>query len=153
MAEAIVNNIDGTQWQAYSAGTQPAGFVHPKAIQVLAEVGIQHQGKSKSVDQHRNLPFSLIVTVCDSAAEECPILLGQDRVLHHSFPDPAQATGTEEEVLNAFRQVRDEIITQIPILFKTLDSSIKCNRVKIEKIPLLVLGNQGIFEGEHSNVP
>ena len=118
MAEAIVNNIDGTQWQAYSAGTQPAGFVHPMALQVLAEVGIQHQGKLKSVDQHRNLPFSLIVTVCDSAAEECPIWLGQDRVLHHSFPDPALATGTEEEVLNAFRQVRDEIITQIPILFK-----------------------------------
>ncbi|GAF79271.1 unnamed protein product, partial [marine sediment metagenome] len=76
MAEAIVNNLDGINWHAYSAGTQPAGYVHPKTIQVLAEIGIQHQGKSKSVDHFRNVPFNLVVPVCDSAAEECPIWLG-----------------------------------------------------------------------------
>ena len=119
MAEAIVNNIDGINWHAYSAGTQPVGYVHPKALQVLAEIGIQHQGKSKSVDQYRNVPFNLVITICDSAAEECPIWLRQDRVLNHSFPDPAKARGTEEEVLNVFRQVRDEIIKQIPLLLKT----------------------------------
>jgi len=119
MAEAIVNNIDGINWHAYSAGTQPVGYVHPKALQVLAEIGIQHQGKSKSVDQYRNVPFNLVITICDSAAEECPIWLRQDRVLNHSFPDPAKDRGTEEEVLNVFRQVRDEIIKQIPLLLKT----------------------------------
>jgi len=93
MAEAIVNNIDGINWHAYSAGTQPVGYVHPKALQVLAEIGIQHQGKSKSVDQYRNVPFNLVITICDSAAEECPIWLRQDRVLNHSFPDPAKASG------------------------------------------------------------
>ncbi len=114
MAEAIVNARLGDTWQAYSAGTQPAGYVHPKAIQVLAEVGIQHEGRSKSVDELRGVDFDLVVTVCDSAAEECPLWLGPGIRVHHSFPDPAKAAGSEEEVLAVFRQVRDEIVGQIP---------------------------------------
>jgi arsenate reductase len=116
MAEAIVNHHLGDSWQAVSAGTKPAGYVHPKAIAVLKEIGIEHQGESKLADAFRAWEFDLVVTVCDSAAEECPLWLGQGRRIHHSFPDPAKATGTEEEVLDAFRQVRDAILEQIPPL-------------------------------------
>jgi arsenate reductase len=116
MAEALVNDRLGNEWLAVSAGTQPAGNVHPKAIQVLAEWDIIHQGVSKLADQFRDWDFDLVVTVCDSAAEECPIWLGKGGRVHRSFPDPAEATGSEEEILVAFRQVRDAIAKDIPKL-------------------------------------
>lgn len=116
MAEAIVNAHLGDRWQAFSAGTYPAGYVHPKALQALEEIGILHQGRSKHVDELRQVDFDLVVTVCDSAAEECPLWLGPGIRLHHSFPDPAKATGTEEEILAVFRQVRDDIVREIPEL-------------------------------------
>lgn len=109
MAEAIVNARLGESWQAFSAGTKPAGYVHPKALQALAEIGIQHAGRSKQADEFRELDFDLVVTVCDSAAEECPLWLGKGRRVHHSFPDPARAEGTDEEIMNTFRAVRDDI--------------------------------------------
>ena len=90
MAEAIVNDRMGDEWLAVSAGTKPSGYVHPKAIQVLAEYDIIHQGESKLADRYRDWDFDLVVTVCDSAAEECPIWLGQGVRVHHSFPDPAE---------------------------------------------------------------
>ena len=118
MAEAIINDRMGDEWLAVSAGTIPAGYIHPKAIQVLAEWDILHQGQSKLADQYRDWDFDLVITVCDSAAEECPIWLGQGVRVHHSFPDPAEATGTEEEILAAFRLVRDAIAREIPKLLK-----------------------------------
>lgn len=116
MAEAIINHRLGNEWQAVSAGTKPAGYVHPKAIAVLKEIGIEHQGESKLADTFRNWDFDLVITVCDSAAEECPLWLGRGQKLHHGFPDPAQASGTEGEILDAFRQVRDAILKQIPLI-------------------------------------
>ncbi len=77
MAEAIVNARLGDRWEAQSAGTKPTGFVHPKTIAVLFEIGIQHTGRSKSVDEFRGQDFDLVVTVCDSAAEDCPVWLGK----------------------------------------------------------------------------
>jgi arsenate reductase len=109
MAEAIVNARLGDSWQAFSAGTKPAGYVHPKAIASLSEIGIQHHGRSKQADEYRDMDFDLVVTVCDSAAEECPIWIGKGKRVHHSFPDPARAEGTEEEVMAVFRSVRDDI--------------------------------------------
>ena len=109
LAEALVNARMGERWEAVSAGTQPAGYVHPKALAALAEVGIQHQGRSKLADEFRGVAFDLVVTVCDAAAEDCPLWLGQGRRVHHSFPDPAKATGTDEEIMRAFRSVRDAI--------------------------------------------
>jgi arsenate reductase (thioredoxin) len=109
MAEAIVNARLGDAWQAFSAGTRPAGYVHPKAIAALSEIGIQHNGRSRLAEEYRDINFDLVVTVCDSAAEECPVWIGQGKRKHHSFPDPAKATGSEEEVMNVFRSVRDEI--------------------------------------------
>ena len=116
MAEAIVNNAFQNGWQAFSAGTHPAGYVHPKVLQVLDEIGIQHKGHSKSIEEFQDKSLELIITVCDSAAEECPIWLGDGRVIHHSFPDPAKATGSDDEILNVFRQVRDKIIEEIPLV-------------------------------------
>jgi arsenate reductase len=106
----------GNQWFAVSAGTKPAGYVHPKAIQVLAEWDIFHQGQSKIADQFKDWDLDLVVTVCDSAAEECPVWLGKGHRVHHSFPDPAEVKGTEEEILAAFRHVRDAIAEEIPKL-------------------------------------
>lgn len=113
MAEAIVNARLVEGWEAVSAGTQPAGYVHPKALAALAEIGIQHQGRSKLADEFRAVNFDLVVTVCDSAAEECPLWLGQGRRVHHSFPDPAKATGTDEEIMHEFRSVRDAINAEL----------------------------------------
>jgi arsenate reductase len=109
MAEAIVNSQLGDRWEAFSAGTQPAGYVHPKALAALAEIGIHHEGRSKLADEYRGVDFDLVVTVCDAAAEDCPVWLGQGRRVHHSFPDPAKATGTKEEITEVFRSVRDAI--------------------------------------------
>jgi arsenate reductase len=116
LAEAIVNSRLGDEWEAVSAGTNPTGYVHPKALQVLQEIGINHQGRSKNVSEFRTSLFDLVITVCDSAAEECPVWLGTGRRAHSSFPDPAKVTGSEGEILAAFRQVRDSIVEKIPQL-------------------------------------
>lgn len=113
MAEALVNHRLGDRWEAYSAGTRPSGYVHPNALRALAELGIEHHGRSKSVDEVRDTDFDVVVTVCDSAAEECPVWLGQGRRVHIGFPDPAQATGSDEEVMAVFRSVRDDIAARI----------------------------------------
>jgi arsenate reductase len=120
MAEAIVNARLGDAWQAYSAGTQPTGHVHPLALRALAEIGIQHEGRSKHADEYRAVPFDLVVTVCDDAAENCPVWLGPGKRVHLGFPDPAKATGTEDEVMTAFRQVRDDIAQKAFALLKGL---------------------------------
>ena len=119
MAEAIVNARLGEEWEAVSAGTHPTGYVHPLALRALAEIGINHAGRSKSADEFRGAPFDLVVTVCDEAAENCPVWLGQGRKAHLSFPDPAKATGTDDERLAVFRAVRDDIAQRIPELLKT----------------------------------
>ena len=119
MAEAIVNASMGDQWQAVSAGTKPSGYVHPKAITVLKEIGIEHYGESKRADHFRKWDLDLVVTVCDSAAEACPVWLGKGERVHHGFPDPAEATGTEEEILEVFRAVRDAIAIEIPNLLNS----------------------------------
>jgi arsenate reductase len=113
MAEAIVNARLGDKWDAVSAGTRPAGFVNPMALEVLREIGINHSGASKSVDVFYETGFDLVVTVCDSAAEECPAWLGKGKKVHHSFPDPAK-TGD----INKFRSVRDAIAIEIPQILK-----------------------------------
>ena len=123
MAEAIVNARLGDRWQAYSAGTQPAGAVHPKAIQALAEMGIPHQGRSKHVDEFRGQPFDLVVTVCDDAAENCPVWLGPGQRAHLGFPDPAAATGSDEEVMAVFRAVRDDIARKVPALLAEMSDA------------------------------
>jgi len=123
MAEAIVNARLGDVWEAVSAGTVPAGFVHPVAIRILEEIGIAHAGRSKSANEVRGQAFDLVVTVCDAAGETCPLWLGQGRREHLGFPDPARVTGSEEEALAAFRRVRDDIALRVPRLLADVTRS------------------------------
>jgi arsenate reductase len=118
MAEAIVNTRMGEKWQAFSAGSRPAGAVHPLAIKVLSEIGIDHQGKPKSLNEFTGQSFNMVITLCEDSDDNCPIWLGKGRQLHHPFPDPAKATGSQEEVLQAFRQVRDGIIILVTSLLR-----------------------------------
>jgi arsenate reductase len=120
LAEAIVNARLGDAWEADSAGTQPAGYVHPKALAALAEIGIQHTGRSKSADEFRGVDFDLVVTVCDDAAENCPVWLGKGKRVHIGFDDPAKAEGSDEQVMAVFRRVRDEIAGKIPAYLQSL---------------------------------
>jgi arsenate reductase (thioredoxin) len=118
MAEAIVNSRHGSRWYAESAGTHPAGFVHPMVPYVLAESGIQHQGRSKGLDEVRGLPFDLIVTLCDDAAQECPVWPGGGTILHHGYEDPSLVPGSEEARRAAFRQLRDSMLKELPYLLE-----------------------------------
>jgi len=118
MAEAIVK-ARHPEWRAFSAGTKPAGYVHEMAIQALAEIGIPHSGQSKHIDELPTKDFDVVITVCDSAAEECPVWPGRaGKRLHHGFMDPAKAQGTPDERMQVFRQVRSEMLNVIPELLK-----------------------------------
>jgi arsenate reductase len=110
MAEGWINRVLGHQWEARSAGTAPASRVHPLAIRAMAEVGIDIAGgKPEHVGVYLDQPWDLVVTVCDSAKETCPVFPRPVRKIHVSFDDPAAAEGTEEERIAVFRRVRDEI--------------------------------------------
>jgi len=108
MAEAIVNYRLGDMWEAVSAGTKPTGTVHPSALAVLAEIGIQHQGRSKSTDEFRDVDFDLVVTLCDEAEENCPIWLGKGKRVHRCIFDPSKTND-----IDSYRQVRDDIEREI----------------------------------------
>ena len=119
MAEGLVNHYLDGKAKAFSAGVRPH-MVNPRAIQIMGELGIDLSGhRSKSVDEFRHEPFNLVITVCDRAAEECPLFPGKTEVVHMGFPDPASATGTEEEIMAFFRQVRDDLRARlIPFIEK-----------------------------------
>ena len=117
MAEGLLQTRGGERYQVFSAGTHPRG-VHPLAIRAMAELGIDISEaaghRAKSLDEFADQPpMDLVVTVCDEAAEECPYFPGARRQEHWGFPDPSTATGTEDERLAVFRQVRDDITTRI----------------------------------------
>jgi arsenate reductase len=110
MAEGWVNHALAGQWEARSAGTAPAARVHPLAVRAMAEVGIDISGgKPQHVGVCLDLPWDLVLTVCDSAQEACPTFPRPVPKLHISFFDPAAAEGTDEERMAVFRRVRDEI--------------------------------------------
>src|SRR5262245_46226101 len=110
MAEALINARLGDSWQAFSAGTQPAERVNPYALTALAEMGIAAEDLyPKPISTFIGQSFDLIITVCDDAAENCPVWSGQGKRIHIGFPDPTQAEGDDAAVLQVFRQVRDDI--------------------------------------------
>lgn len=110
MAEGFLKSFD-SKLEVFSAGTKPASKVHPKAIQVMKEIGIDiSKNYPKNVEQFLDEAFDYVITVCDNAKETCPIFLGKvGKQLHIGFEDPADAIGTDEEILRVFRKVRDEI--------------------------------------------
>ena len=113
MAEGLLRYLAGEQFASFSAGTE-ATHVRPLAMKAMAEIGIDISGQqSKTLDQYLHEPFDKVITVCDAAAEVCPVFPGAKQQLHWSFPDPSQAQGTEEEQLAVYRQVRDAIRERI----------------------------------------
>ena len=113
MAEGLLKSFD-SKLEVYSAGTKPSNRVHPKAIQVMEELGIDiSKNIPKNVDQFLNESFDYVITVCDNAKETCPLFLGKvGKQLHIGFEDPAEAIGSEVEILLVFRKIRDEIKIQ-----------------------------------------
>ena len=110
MAEGFLKSFDNSL-EVHSAGTEPSARVHPKAIQVMAETGIDISSNyPKSVNEFIKDSFDYVITVCGGANESCPAFLGNVKNrLHIGFDDPAEAKGTEDEILAVFRRVRDEI--------------------------------------------
>lgn len=109
IAEGYLRHFHGKVASIYSAGIETHG-VNPRAIAVMAEDGIDISSHtSNHVNEYAHIPFDLVLTVCYHASEQCPIFPGAVKRIHHNFPDPAKARGTEEEIMSMFRQVRDEV--------------------------------------------
>jgi arsenate reductase (thioredoxin) len=109
MAEGLLRHDAGELFEVESAGTKPSS-VRPEAIAVMKELGINIRGhRSKHVDEFSGQPFDYVITVCDNARESCPVFLGKAQKLHHGFKDPAAVVGSEEERLEVFRRVRNEL--------------------------------------------
>jgi arsenate reductase len=110
LAEGILRAAAGDAIRVASAGSKPAGYVHPLAVKVMLEIGIDISGhRSKHLDEFLNGPVETVITVCGNADQACPMFPGQVNRHHWGFDDPAHATGTEDEKLAVFRRVRDEI--------------------------------------------
>lgn len=110
LAEGILRAAAGDTVRVGSAGSKPAGYVHPLAIEVMDEIGIDVRAhRSKHLSEFLNQPVETVITVCDAADQACPIFPGQVNRYHWGFDDPARARGTHEEQLMVFRRVRDEI--------------------------------------------
>jgi len=119
MAEGFLRSLD-PRLEVYSAGTEPAPHVHPKAAEVMREIGIDLSGhQPKPVDAFLGSSFDWVITVCDDADRNCPAFAGPVRHrLHMGFEDPARAQGTEEEILAVFRRVRDQIVERFERLYR-----------------------------------
>lgn len=114
MAEVVLGHLGRGRFETFSAGSKPAGYVHPLAIKTLQSAGMKTDGlRSKSWEEFKGQPFDFVITVCDRAKESCPIWPGQPVNAHWGFEDPAEATGAEPEKLQVFRKVFTEIQTRI----------------------------------------
>ena len=122
LAEGILRSAAGDLIDVASAGSKPAGYVHPKSIEVMKEIGIDiSRHTSKHLEEFLNRNVDTVITVCGNADQACPMFPGQVNRFHWGFDDPAHATGTEEEVLNEFRHIRD----QIKLVFEAYAAGLK----------------------------
>jgi arsenate reductase len=113
MAEGLLRHLAGDRFEVMSAGTE-ATSVRSEAIEAMSELGVDISGQeSKTLERYLGEPFDYVVTVCDDANEACPVFPGAENRLHWSFQDPSRAEGSEEQRLEVFRKVRDEIQTRI----------------------------------------
>jgi arsenate reductase len=132
MAQVIMNRFGKGRFEAFSAGSKPAGYVHPLAIKTLEDVGLSTEGlRCKSWEEFEGHTFDFVITVCERARESCPVWPGQPITAHWGFEDPAGATGTEEEKLRVFRRVFTELQTRIG-LFLALPMD-KLTHLELEK--------------------
>lgn len=119
IAEGIVNHFLADRIEAFSAGTRPTS-VHPRAIQVMKEIGIDISSQhSKSMEEFADQHFDYVITLCGGANEECPLFFGGVRKMHMGFDDPAGSEGTEEEIVAAFRRIRDDMKEKFMNFFQT----------------------------------
>ncbi len=119
MAEGLANAFHGEKLEAVSAGSRPAGVVHPLAILAMAEKGVDIRGaQSKGSAPFLNQPFDIVITVCDSAADDCPIWPGARKLVHWPIPDPVSGTG---DAMLRFRAVRDDLERRIEALLQEGD--------------------------------
>ena len=110
MAEGILRHLAGDILQVHSAGSHPAGYVHPRAIEVMKEIGIDiSSNTSRHLKEFLGTKIDTVITVCGKADQACPTFPGQVNRYHWGFEDPAHAQGTDQEILAAFRRVRDQI--------------------------------------------
>ena len=110
MAEGLLREIGGDLFDVYSAGAKPAGYVHPMAIQVMKEIGVDVSGhSSKHLDQFLDAGINTVITVCGNADQNCPVFPGKVHRYHWGFEDPPKAVRADESELDAFRRIRDEI--------------------------------------------
>lgn len=116
MAEGFLKSL-GCDFNVFSAGTEPTDKVHPLAVKVMAEVGVDISShKPKNVHQFLTQPFDYVITVCDHARETCPVFIGTvKQKLHVGFKDPSKAVGSEENLLRNFREVRDQILEKFSL--------------------------------------
>lgn len=121
MAEGFLKSFDPAL-EVFSAGTEPTNQVHPKAVEVMKEKGIDLSDHyPQKVDEFLNDAFDYVITVCGHAQENCPVFLGDvKQQLHIGFEDPAEATGTEDEILEEFRRIRDEIRERMQAFLQSL---------------------------------
>ena len=121
MAEGYLKSLD-SQLQVFSSGTRPEVKINPNAVKVMEEIGIDiSEQYPKNVDIFKNESFDYVITVCDSAKESCPVFTGDVKNrLHIGFEDPADARGSDEEVLEVYRRVRDEIRIEFKKFFDTI---------------------------------
>jgi len=121
MAEGFLRTFD-PEIEVFSAGTAPSDQVHPKAEKVMQELGIDLSGHSpQKVEEYLEDTFDFVITVCGHAKENCPVFMGEvKKHLHIGFDDPAEATGTEEEILSEFRRIRDEIRERMQAFLQSL---------------------------------
>jgi arsenate reductase len=110
MAEGILRHLAGDSFEVHSAGSHPAGYVHPRAIEVMKEIGVDISANtSKNLKEFLGTKIDTVITVCGRADQACPAFPGQVNRYHWGFDDPSHAHGTGEEILAAFRRVRDQI--------------------------------------------
>jgi arsenate reductase len=125
LAEAILRRAAGDVIEVASAGSKPAGYVHPEALAVLQEIGLDASAHhSKHLSEFLDRPVATVITVCGNADQVCPVFLGQVNRYHWGFSDPAHATGTPEEIRAEFRRVRD----QIKLVFEAYAAGLKEKR-------------------------
>lgn len=109
IAEGYLRHFAGQKADVYSAGVETHG-VNPKAIATMLEDGLDISGHtSNNIEEYAGIDFDFVITVCDNAKEQCPYFPSRAQKFHHNFPDPARATGTDEEVMEQFRKVRQQI--------------------------------------------
>jgi arsenate reductase len=120
MAEGWLRKLGGDDFNVFSAGSKPAGYVHPLAIDAMREVGVDiSKHHSKSLEEFTDKTFDYVITVCDNARDACPAFPGAVHQLHWGFDDPAHVTSTDDQKRHVFRRVRDEIEHRIRVFLSS----------------------------------